>query len=181
MHAGTQSWTVLRATPRITAISRLLVPLPASRSICRNCRMVSLLFAGIKLSSCTGRLDAKVADPRGIFRAGNRPVFDWNRGRLQIGIRNQLFQLAQACSAGSVHRNRIAGMAGRKDYDPDKTNFAEFNKAVDRLAAKWARKSPKSLKVPQSAALAGCIRLGPVPVLRPNPRSARLWPTSQMV
>lgn len=48
-------------------------------------RMVSLLFAGIKLSSCNGRLDAKVADPRGIFRAGNRTVFDWNRGRLQIG------------------------------------------------------------------------------------------------
>jgi hypothetical protein len=27
--------------------------------------MVSLLFAGIKISSCTGRLDAKVADPEG--------------------------------------------------------------------------------------------------------------------
>jgi hypothetical protein len=47
--------------------------------------MVSLLFAGIKISSCTGRLDAKVADPRGIVRAGNWPTIDWNRGRLQIG------------------------------------------------------------------------------------------------
>jgi hypothetical protein len=47
--------------------------------------MVSLLFAGIKLSSCTGRIDAKVAGPRGIVRAENRPVIDWNSGRLQIG------------------------------------------------------------------------------------------------
>jgi hypothetical protein len=31
-----------------TAISRELVPLAASRSICRKCLMVSLLFAGIK-------------------------------------------------------------------------------------------------------------------------------------
>src|SRR5690606_509809 len=79
------SCTVLRATPSTTAISRLLVPLPASRSICRNCLMVSLLFAGIKISSCTGRLDAKVADPGGIVRAEKRPTIDWNRGRLQIG------------------------------------------------------------------------------------------------
>jgi hypothetical protein len=48
--------------------------------------MVSLLFAGIKISSCTGRLDAKVADPRGIVRAEKRPVIDWNCGRLQIGM-----------------------------------------------------------------------------------------------
>jgi hypothetical protein len=47
--------------------------------------MVSLLFAGIKISSCTGRLDAKVADPEGIVSAEIRPVIDWNRGRLQIG------------------------------------------------------------------------------------------------
>ncbi len=60
-------------------------PLPPSRSICRNCLMVSLLFAGIKISSCTRRLDAKVADPGGIVRAENRPVIDWNRGRLQLG------------------------------------------------------------------------------------------------
>ncbi|WEJ08792.1 plasmid pRiA4b ORF-3 family protein (plasmid) [Sinorhizobium sp. M103] len=29
---------------------------------------------------------------------------------------------------------------GSEDYDPDKANFAELNKAVDDLAAKWARK-----------------------------------------
>lgn len=34
-----------------TAISRELVPLVASRSICRKCLMVSLLFAGIKAPS----------------------------------------------------------------------------------------------------------------------------------
>lgn len=44
------SCTVLRAIPNTTAISRELIPLPASRSICRNCLMVSLLFAGIKIS-----------------------------------------------------------------------------------------------------------------------------------
>jgi len=64
--------------------------------------MVSLLFAGIKISSCTGRLDAKVADPGGIVRAEKRPtmigivagfkserwpVIDRNAGRLQLGIR----------------------------------------------------------------------------------------------
>ena len=68
----------------VAPLSQKLEP-PASRSICRNCLMVSLLFAGIKLSSCTGRIDAKVADPRGIVRAENRPVIDWNSGRLQIG------------------------------------------------------------------------------------------------
>lgn len=34
---------------------------------------------------------------------------------------------------------------GGEDYDPDKTNFAELNKAVDDLAAKWARKSRREI------------------------------------
>jgi hypothetical protein len=41
---------VLRATPSVRAMSRALVPSPASRSICLNCLMVSFLFAGITLS-----------------------------------------------------------------------------------------------------------------------------------
>ncbi|AUX78886.1 hypothetical protein NXT3_PB00227 (plasmid) [Sinorhizobium fredii] len=37
---------------------------------------------------------------------------------------------------------------GSNEYDPDQGNFAELNKAVDDLAAKWARKSrPKNLNV----------------------------------
>lgn len=34
---------------------------------------------------------------------------------------------------------------GSEDYDPDKANFAEINKAVDDLAAKWARKSRRKV------------------------------------
>nr|WP_272951450.1 hypothetical protein [Sinorhizobium meliloti] len=34
---------------------------------------------------------------------------------------------------------------GGEDYDPDKTNFAELDKAVDDLAAKWARKSRREI------------------------------------
>lgn len=49
------SFTVLRAIPNTTAISRELVPLPASRSICLNCLMISLLFAGIKMSPFIAR------------------------------------------------------------------------------------------------------------------------------
>jgi Plasmid pRiA4b ORF-3-like protein len=30
---------------------------------------------------------------------------------------------------------------GGNDYDPHKANFTQLNKAVDDLAAKWARKS----------------------------------------
>lgn len=30
---------------------------------------------------------------------------------------------------------------GSKEYDPDKANFAELDKTVDGLAAKWAYKS----------------------------------------
>lgn len=33
------SWTVLRAIPSVSAMSRVLVPSPASRSICRSCLM----------------------------------------------------------------------------------------------------------------------------------------------
>ena len=42
---------VLRATPSVRPISRALTPSRASRSICRICRMVSSLLAGIPDSS----------------------------------------------------------------------------------------------------------------------------------
>jgi hypothetical protein len=42
---------VLRATPSVRPIPRALTPSWCSRSICRNCRMVSSLLAGIKPSS----------------------------------------------------------------------------------------------------------------------------------
>nr|AFJ91487.1 short hypothetical protein [Sinorhizobium meliloti] len=71
----------------MTAISRELVPLPASRIICRNCLMVSLLFAGIKISTLlVVHLMPKLLTQGVIFSAENRPVFDRNRGRLQIGM-----------------------------------------------------------------------------------------------
>ena len=80
------SCTVLRAIPNTTAISRELVPLPASRSICLNCLMVSLLFAGIKMSPFMARrLMPKLLTQEVIFSAENWPAFDWNGGRLQIG------------------------------------------------------------------------------------------------
>ncbi|MER8703866.1 hypothetical protein [Mesorhizobium sp. M1273] len=79
------SCTVLRAIPNMTAISRELVPPPAS-SICLNCLMVSPLFAGIKISPFTaGHLMPKLLTQEVIFSAENWPVFDWNAGRLQIG------------------------------------------------------------------------------------------------
>lgn len=43
--------TVLRPIPSTTAISRTLVPPAESRSICRMCRMVSLLIDGMKFPS----------------------------------------------------------------------------------------------------------------------------------
>jgi hypothetical protein len=45
------SWIVLRATRSVRPISRALTPSWCSRNICRNCRMVSSLLAGIKSSS----------------------------------------------------------------------------------------------------------------------------------
>ncbi|MER9839070.1 hypothetical protein NKJ28_29675, partial [Mesorhizobium sp. M0145] len=81
------SCTVLRAIPSTTAISRELVPLPASRSICLNCLMVSLLFAGIKMSSFIARqLMPKLLAQEVIFSAENWPVFGWNGGRLHTGM-----------------------------------------------------------------------------------------------
>ncbi|SEO93136.1 hypothetical protein SAMN05216228_10301, partial [Rhizobium tibeticum] len=81
------SCTVLRAIPNTTAISRELVPLAASRSICRKCLMVSLLFAGIKIPSFIARyLMPKLLTQGVIFSAENWPVFDRNGGRLQIGM-----------------------------------------------------------------------------------------------
>jgi hypothetical protein len=49
--------------------------------------MVSLLFAGIKMSSFITRYRCqKLLTQEVIFSAENRPVFDWNGGRLQIGM-----------------------------------------------------------------------------------------------
>jgi hypothetical protein len=47
----TLSWIVLRATPSIRAISRVLTPSCASRNICLICLMVSSLFVSITCSS----------------------------------------------------------------------------------------------------------------------------------
>lgn len=41
------SCTVLRANPRVIAITRVLAPPCARRSRCRNCLMVSFLFDGM--------------------------------------------------------------------------------------------------------------------------------------
>lgn len=77
----------LRAIPSTTAISRELVPLPANRSICLNCLMVSLLFAGIKISPFVARyLIPKLLTQGDIFSAENWPAFGWNGGRLHIGM-----------------------------------------------------------------------------------------------
>jgi hypothetical protein len=49
--------------------------------------MVSLLFAGIKISPFIARyLMPKLLTQEVIFSAENRSVFDWNGGRLQIGM-----------------------------------------------------------------------------------------------
>jgi hypothetical protein len=49
--------------------------------------MVSLLFAGIKMSSFITRYRCqKLLTQEVIFSAENWPVFDWNGGRLQIGM-----------------------------------------------------------------------------------------------
>ncbi len=49
--------------------------------------MVSLLFAGIKISTLhVVHLMPKLLTQGVFFSAENRPVFDWNRGRLQIGM-----------------------------------------------------------------------------------------------
>jgi len=49
--------------------------------------MVSLLFAGIKISPfIAGHLMPKLLTQEVMFSAENRPVFDWNGGRLQIGM-----------------------------------------------------------------------------------------------
>ena len=93
---------VLRATPSVRPISRALTPSRASRSICRICRMVSSLLAGIRLPSIarglmpegltqtktpnspkTGR--RLIGTPAG-FKSEWWPTSDRNGGRLQIGI-----------------------------------------------------------------------------------------------
>jgi len=79
--------TVLRTIPNTTASSWELAPPPASRSICLNCLMFSLLFAGIKMSSfITSYRCQKLLTQEVMFSAENWPVFDWNGGRLQIGM-----------------------------------------------------------------------------------------------
>jgi hypothetical protein len=51
------------------------------------CLMVSLLFAGIEISTLRAvYLMPKLLTQEVSFSAENRPIFDWNRGRLQIGI-----------------------------------------------------------------------------------------------
>lgn len=95
-------WTVLRAIPSITAISRALLP-PASRSICLNCLMVSLPSLPASSSPRSPRgADAKlltqgrfVAAPPGRlltgiladFRSERWPIIDRNARRLHSGIR----------------------------------------------------------------------------------------------
>lgn len=79
---------MLRAIPNTTAISRELVPPAASRNICLNYLMVSFLFTGIKISLLiTGIVMPRLLTQEIIFSAENRPVFDWNDGRLHVGIR----------------------------------------------------------------------------------------------
>ncbi|AJC82171.1 hypothetical protein IE4803_PB00114 (plasmid) [Rhizobium etli bv. phaseoli str. IE4803] len=49
--------------------------------------MVSLLFAGIKMSSLITRYRCqKLLTQEVIFSAENWPVFDWNAGRLHVGM-----------------------------------------------------------------------------------------------
>ncbi|MER8383074.1 hypothetical protein NKH80_27660 [Mesorhizobium sp. M0904] len=49
--------------------------------------MVSLLFAGIKISPfIAGHLMPKLLTQEVMFSAENWPTFDWNGGRLQIGM-----------------------------------------------------------------------------------------------
>lgn len=52
----------------------------------------------------------------------------------------QEFREALADPAHERHAELVEWW-GSEDYDPHKVNFAELNKAVDDLAAKWARKS----------------------------------------
>lgn len=49
--------------------------------------MVSLLFAGIKISTLrVVQLMPKLLTQGGLFSVGKWPIFDWNSGRLQIGM-----------------------------------------------------------------------------------------------
>jgi len=48
-------------------MSRLLLPSPASRSICRNCLMVSLLFAGITHPLVERSVMPKLLTQGGVF------------------------------------------------------------------------------------------------------------------
>jgi hypothetical protein len=52
------------------------------------CLMISLLFAGINISTLrVVQLMPKLLTQGGFVSAENRPVFDWNSGRLHVGIR----------------------------------------------------------------------------------------------
>ncbi|WP_192244541.1 hypothetical protein [Mesorhizobium silamurunense] len=64
--------------------------------------MISLLFAGIKISPFTaGHLMPKLLTQEVIFSAENWPVFDRNGGRLRVGIRTQEALAAEGeCWAG---------------------------------------------------------------------------------
>ena len=81
------SWTVLRATPSTRAISRLLAPSRARRSIWRSCLMVSFLFAGIPPLR---RIDTRTVMPELLTQGAVRAAASWppsyrNGGRLQSG------------------------------------------------------------------------------------------------
>ncbi|MCA7121238.1 MAG: hypothetical protein LGL72_17995, partial [Acidibrevibacterium sp.] len=61
------SWIVLRATPSIRPIALALMPSLASRKVCRICRIVSSLFAGIQPSSLMvtrGQLPELLTQPK---------------------------------------------------------------------------------------------------------------------
>ncbi|MER9444628.1 hypothetical protein NKI79_25270 [Mesorhizobium sp. M0340] len=63
--------------PNTTAISREFVPLPARRSICLNCLMISLLFAGTKIFPFIAEhWMSNLLTREVIFSAENRPAFD---------------------------------------------------------------------------------------------------------
>ncbi|CAH1677931.1 hypothetical protein CHELA41_24464 [Hyphomicrobiales bacterium] len=99
------SCTVLRAMPSLCAISRALVPSPASRSICRSCLMVSLLFAGITRPLFKRTVMPKLLTQVLLLRPSKWPDIDRNGGRLHVGT-GAGFRLE--CPAG-LRRNPHAG------------------------------------------------------------------------
>ncbi|MDL2410420.1 hypothetical protein PY650_33495 [Rhizobium calliandrae] len=56
----------------------------------------------------------------------------------------QEFREALADPAHERHAE-ILEWWGNNDYNPDSANFSQLNKAVDDLAAKWARKARRKI------------------------------------